>query len=76
MKLHEVLSLARECKGVSLRALSMQTGISNPLICQMESGKVKSPSFRNVVKLSRALGVSLKKLAETIPHKEVEVLSK
>ncbi len=66
MKLHEVLSLARECKGVSLRELSATTGISNPLLSQMETGKVRKPSFSNVVKLSRALGVSLNKLAETI----------
>lgn len=65
MKLHEAIAYARECKGLTLRALEKETGISNALLSQIESGKIREPSFRNVVKISKALGVSLKRLAET-----------
>lgn len=63
MKLHELLALSREMKGISLRELEKRAGISNALLSQMESGKIKEPSFRNVVKVARALGVKLDRLA-------------
>jgi transcriptional regulator with XRE-family HTH domain len=63
MKLCEAISYARECKGLTLRELERLTGISNALLSQMETGVVKEPSFRNIVKLSKALGISLSKLA-------------
>lgn len=65
MKLHELLSLSRELKGITLRDLEKKTGISNALLSQIESGKVREPSFRNIVKIAAALGLSLKRLAET-----------
>ena len=65
MKLHEAIAYARECKGLTLRALEKKTGISNALLSQIETGHVQEPSFRNIVKISKALGVSLKRLAET-----------
>lgn len=64
MKLHEAIAYARECSGLSLRALEKKTGISNALLSQMETGIIKEPSFRNVVKLSNALKISLKRLAQ------------
>lgn len=64
MKLHELLSLSRELKGVTLRDLEKRTGISNALLSQIETGKVQEPSFRNVVKIAKALNLSLKRLAE------------
>lgn len=64
MKLHELLSLSRELKGITLRDLEEKTGISNALLSQIETGKVQEPSFRNVVKIARALNLSLKRLAD------------
>ncbi len=64
MKLHDELATARAAVGLSLRALERKTGISNALLQQYESGHVKEPSFRNVVKIARALGLSLTELAE------------
>lgn len=64
MKLFEALAYARECKGFSLRQLEKETGISNALLSQIETGHVREPSFRNVVKISKALGVSLDRLAK------------
>jgi len=65
MKLHEAIAFARAGKGLTLRDLEDKTGISNGLLSQIESGYVKNPSFRNVVKISKALGLSLNRLAET-----------
>lgn len=73
---NELLSAARTRKKLRLDGVAHQVGISKGHLHSIESGGIKSPQFALVVKLSRALGVSLKKLAETIPHEEVEVLSK
>lgn len=65
MKLHELLSLSRELRGITLRDLEKKTGISNALLSQIETGKVQEPNFRNVVKIAKALHLSLKRLADT-----------
>ena len=65
MKLGELISLSRELKKLSLRDIEQKTGISNAVISQIETGKVKDPGFRTVCKLADALGLSLKRLAET-----------
>lgn len=64
MKLGELISLSRELKRMTLRDLESRSGVSNPLISQIESGKVKDPGFRTVCKLADALNLSLKRLAE------------
>lgn len=63
MRLGELIGLARECKGWSLRDLERATGISNALISQIETGKVKDPGFTTVVRLSDALGFTLDRAA-------------
>lgn len=65
MKLHEAIAYARECKGLTLRQLEKLTGINNGQLSQMETGKIVEPSFRNVVKIARALNVNIKRLAES-----------
>ena len=64
MKLGQLLSMARENKGWSLRDLERETGISNALLSQIETGRVKQPGFQNVVKIARALNVKLDTLAQ------------
>jgi transcriptional regulator with XRE-family HTH domain len=64
MRLGELLGVARECKGLTLRQLETATGISNALLSQIETGKVREPSWRNVVKIAKALGLKLERLAE------------
>lgn len=63
MKLGELIAVARECKGLTLRDLEKRTGISNALLSQIETGRVKEPSWRNVVKIAKALGLKLDRLA-------------
>jgi transcriptional regulator with XRE-family HTH domain len=67
MRIGQLIGIARECRGFPLRELEKRTGISNALISQIETGKVKSPSFESVVRLSRELGVSLDRCASCVP---------
>lgn len=64
MKIGQVLSMARGISGKSLRDLERETGISNTLLSQIETGHVKNPSFQSVVKIARVLNVKLDVLAE------------
>lgn len=64
MRVGELLKMAREISGKTVRDLERETGISNTLLSQIETGHVKSTSFVNVVKLSRALNVKLDTIAE------------
>lgn len=63
MRLGELISIARECKGWTLRDLEKASGVSNPLISQIETGKVKDPGFATVIRLVDALGISLDRAA-------------
>lgn len=65
LSLGEYIALARELKGWTLRDLERRTGISNALISQIERDDVKEPGFHKVVRLARALGLGLDRLAET-----------
>lgn len=64
MKVGQILKMAREIRGKTLRDLERETGISNALISQIETGHVRQPSFHSVVKLARVLNVKLDTLAE------------
>lgn len=66
MRLGELLAVAREVKGLTLRDLEKASGISNALISQIETGKVKDPGFTTVVRLAQALGLTLDRVAATV----------
>ena len=57
MKLGELIGIARECKGLTLRDLEKQSGVSNALISQIETGKIKDPGFSTVIAIAEALGL-------------------
>ena len=61
--LAELIGIARECKGWTLRELEKASGVSNALISQIETGKVRDPGFTTVVRLADALGLSLDRCA-------------
>lgn len=63
MKLGELIGVARECKGWTLRELESASGVSNALISQIETGKIKDPGFTTVIKLVDALGITLDRAA-------------
>ena len=64
--LGQLIAIARECKGWSLRDLEKRTDVSHALISQIEHGHVKDPGFRTIVKLADALGLKLDRVAEPI----------
>ncbi len=66
--LGQLLLLARELKGYSQRELGKRSGVSHAIIAQMETGHIKEPSFRNVVRLSVALNLKLERLANAAHH--------
>jgi len=66
MRLGELIAVARECKGWTLRHLEKQSGVSNALISQIETGKVRDPGFSVVVRLMDALDVDVKRAAATV----------
>lgn len=61
--LGELIGIAREVKGWTLRDLERASGVSNPLISQIETGKVRDPGFSTVVRLVDALGITLNRAA-------------
>lgn len=65
MKLGELFALARELKGWTLRDLERQAGVSNAVISQIETGKVKDPGFSTVIRLADALGLTVERVAAT-----------
>ena len=64
MVLGELIGVARECKGWTLRELEKKSGVSNALISQIETGKVRDPGFTTVVRLVDALGITLDRAAK------------
>jgi transcriptional regulator with XRE-family HTH domain len=74
MNVGELLKLAREIKGMTIRDLERETGISNALISQMETGHIKSASFVNVVRLCEALNLPLERAAQCVSLKAMKEL--
>lgn len=66
MMFSELIGLARELKGWTLRDLEKVSGVSNALISQIETRKVKDPGFATVVALADALGFTLDRAASGI----------
>lgn len=58
MKLGELFAIARECKGWTLREMEERCGVSNALLSQIETGKVKDPGFSTIIRIVDALGLS------------------
>lgn len=62
-KLGERIQNALDVRGMTQADLARATGLSTGLIAQIVSGSTKDPRFSNVVKIARALDVSLEYLA-------------
>jgi transcriptional regulator with XRE-family HTH domain len=59
-----IIGRARKQRKWSLRELERRSGVHNSIISQIESGHIKDPSFRKVVRLARALDLRLYPLAD------------
>jgi transcriptional regulator with XRE-family HTH domain len=64
VRLGEILAIARELRNMTLRDLEAECGVSNALISQIETGKVKDPGFSTVVRIAHALGLSVERCAK------------
>jgi len=64
--LSEVIRWRRVTRGYSLRDVEKLTGMTSAAISQIETGHTKNPSFQSVVKLARALTLSISSLAEIV----------
>ena len=52
-KLQDLLAQARRVKGVSLRTVERETGVSNAYLSQMESGDIAEPSPKKLYALAK-----------------------
>lgn len=64
MKWYEKLKFARKVKGMTLREVEEETGISNSYLCQLERGQIKKPSFFKLVKLIELYNLDIGDLNE------------
>lgn len=60
--LRENLKRIRTEKGLSIRELQRMSGVSHTIIMNIESGKSKNPTIIPIMKLSRALDVTIDEL--------------
>lgn len=60
----DLISLARELKGWTLRDLERECGVSNALLSQIENGQVADPGFSKIVRIADALGIKVERFAK------------
>lgn len=58
-KLGKVLRVNRIRVAMSLRDVEKVTGISNAHLCEIETGKIKNPSFWIIIKLFKLYNIGL-----------------
>ncbi len=56
---HKIANL-RKRRGLTHAALAARSGVSQPMIAQIESGKLSNPTLKTLARTARALGASLK----------------
>lgn len=56
---HKIANL-RKRRGLTQAALAQRSGVSQPMIAQIESGKLSNLTLRTLARTARALGASLK----------------
>ncbi|HYY58560.1 MAG TPA: helix-turn-helix transcriptional regulator, partial [Pyrinomonadaceae bacterium] len=71
-KVGEMLRRLRMEKGVSLRTVEKETGVSNAYLSQLESGKAEQPSPHILHKLAGYYGVHYSRLMEAAGHLKSE----
>lgn len=59
-----ILKAQRIKSGFTLREIEEQTGVSNAYLSMLENGKIKSPSFNVVMKLTEFYATERKKMIE------------
>jgi DNA-binding XRE family transcriptional regulator len=62
---HKIANL-RKRRGLTQAALAKRSGVSQPMIAQIESGKLNNLTLKTLARTARALGASLK--IELVPR--------
>ncbi len=70
--INRTLKLCRKIKGLSLRDVEAETGISNAYLSQLETGKIKEPSFSIIIRLCKFYKITVDDLLEQEPLKTRE----
>jgi transcriptional regulator with XRE-family HTH domain len=58
----KLIALARELKGWTIRDLEKESGVSNVVISQIETGHIKEPGFHKTMQICAALGISANRI--------------
>ncbi|MGH7916264.1 MAG: helix-turn-helix domain-containing protein [Candidatus Binataceae bacterium] len=71
---HKIAHL-RKSRGLTQAALAQLSGVSQPMIAQMESGKLNNLTLKTLARTARVLGASLKidLVPSSTPHKRSRV---
>ncbi|HFA49475.1 MAG TPA: XRE family transcriptional regulator [Bacteroidetes bacterium] len=64
----EYLRSIRQQRGLTLREVEAQAGVSNAYLSQLENGKVKQPSPSNLYKLAELYNVTYEDLMERVGY--------
>jgi transcriptional regulator with XRE-family HTH domain len=56
---HKIANL-RKSRGLTQAALAQRSGVSQPMIAQIESGKLNNLTLKTLARTARALGASIK----------------
>lgn len=70
MKLSEYVKNYRTSHGLSLRAFAEKCGCSHQYLDKLEKDNIESPSFGQLMKIARAMGMTLHELIATIDDME------
>lgn len=71
MQLSSELKRLRHSRGVTLRELSEQTGVSNPYLSQLENSQ-SLPSMHVIAKLSEFYGISYQRFLKVLGYMDPE----
>lgn len=58
--IEQKIATLRKRRGLTQAALAERTGVSQPMIAQIESGKLSNLTLKTLARTARALGASLK----------------
>ena len=61
--LSERINYAMEKQGMTQADIARRSGLSTAVVAQIVTGRTKNPTFTNVVKIAKALNVSLNYLS-------------
>ncbi|EOQ19684.1 MULTISPECIES: helix-turn-helix domain-containing protein [Bacillus cereus group] len=60
--IEQVIKEKRKNKGWTQLTLAKQSGVPQPTISQIERGERTSPSYQNIIKIAKALEISIEEL--------------